>query len=361
MAGTENKSFYSFDDPELELKDFITLMFERTDEDGILYIPGWHYDAPGQGFSEDLHTDEKDSYRCLVNWNLADYEHFMDVARSHVAVIRFLAEKFGNLLDIQSPDDFKKQVNDDTFLKFWNDYLCPFSSDKFDTERLYDIEDRMDVSEYVKVIAGNLSKGAVLDDYERSFLANYLNVTVTFEEEEYYHKYISAIYAQAQARIGGKICAYDVIIRSRRLYRLILLNAPYVVVFREVKQLVAAMLLNRYGISRETVGNTRRLQIEREEQMTEEELDELYRPKKGNSQKSLLPLFVYSILKTKSDSKHHLRQKDILEELKNPPYELFIERKALSRTIQSLVEAYQFAIMSDNTGIWIDQSQPKNL
>ena len=56
-----------------------------------------------------------------------------------------------------------------------------------------------------------------------------------------------------------------------------------------------------------------------------------------------------------------LRQKDILEELKKPPYELFIERKALRRTIQSLVEAYQFAIMSDGTGIWIDQSQPKDI
>ena len=51
-----------------------------------------------------------------------------------------------------------KQVNDDTFLEFWNDYLRPFSSDGFDTERIYDIEDRMDISEYVKVIAGNLSR-----------------------------------------------------------------------------------------------------------------------------------------------------------------------------------------------------------
>lgn len=361
MSNIANKTFYSFDDPELELKDFITLMFERTDEDGVLYIPGWHYDAPGQGFSEDLHTDENDSYRCLVNWNLADYEYFIDEARAHVAIICFFAEKLGDLIDIQSTEDFKKQVNDDTFFKFWNDYLRPFSYDKFDIERLQDIEDRMDVSEYVKVIAGNLSKGAPLDDFERSFLSDYLNVSVSDDEKEYYHKSVSDLYSQAQARIGGKICAYDVIIRSRRLYRLMLLNAPYAVVFTEAKQLVAAMLLNRYGISRETVSNTRRLQIEREEQMTEEELDELYRPKKGNSQKSLLPLFVYSILKTKSDSKHHLRQKDILEELKNPPYELFIERKALSRTIQSLVEAYQFAIMSDGTGIWIDQGQSKDI
>ena len=43
----EKEIYDSMSDSNLSPADFITLMFERTDEDGILYIPGWHYDRPG--------------------------------------------------------------------------------------------------------------------------------------------------------------------------------------------------------------------------------------------------------------------------------------------------------------------------
>ena len=46
-------------------------MLERTDEDGILYIPGWHYDIPGN-------SDEENSYRCRVNWNISDCEKTLE-------------------------------------------------------------------------------------------------------------------------------------------------------------------------------------------------------------------------------------------------------------------------------------------
>lgn len=67
------------------------------------------------------------------------------------------------------------------------------------------------------------------------------------------------------------------------------------------------------------------------------------------------------ILKMKTDSKHHLRKQDILEELQQYPYELFVERKAVSRTVESMVEQHAFAIFSDNTGVWIDQESPKEV
>ena len=361
MTEFENEPFHSFDDPELELDDFITLMFERTSEEGVLYIPGWHYDGPGQGFSEDQHTDENDSYLCHVDWNLSNYEELLQTVKVHVALLRFLSKLHPDLLSIENPVKAEKELKEKEFIDFWKKYLCPLSPEGFDYNKLYDIEDRMDVSEYVKTIAGNFSKGVELDEFEKSFLADYLDTKVTPEEEDYYHSYVSAIYKEAEERIGGGLCAYDVVIRTRRLFRLLALKAPWVVVIREARFLAAAMLLNRHGKSRETVGNYQRLRIEREERMSEEELDEIYRQKKGNSPKSLLPLFIYQILKTKTDSKHHLRKNDILEELQKYPYELFVERKAVSRTVESMAEQYQFSVFSDRTGVWIEQEKPKSI
>ena len=79
--------------------------------------------------------------------------------------------------------------------------------------------------------------------------------------------------------------------------------------------------------------------IDEYENMTDEEIDAYYRPRKTNSRKSLLPLFVYLILKERSDPEHPLRQQQIVELLERPPYEITVERKALSRVIHSLVDS----------------------
>ena len=58
------KIINSMDDINLTPTDFITLMFERTDEDGVLYIPGWLYSRPGWESDAPGSTDENDSFRC---------------------------------------------------------------------------------------------------------------------------------------------------------------------------------------------------------------------------------------------------------------------------------------------------------
>ena len=91
------------------------------------------------------------------------------------------------------------------------------------------------------------------------------------------------------------------------------------------------------------------------ELMTEEELDELYRPQKANTRKSLAPLFVYEILSKHSNSKTHLRQNDILKKLSEYPYEISLERKALSRIIHNLTDSPHYAVFQDKSGVWVDK------
>lgn len=69
--------------------------------------------------------------------------------------------------------------------------------------------------------------------------------------------------------------------------------------------------------------------------MTDEEIDEFFRPKKQNSRKSLSPLFVFQILQNDSNPEKYLTQAQILKQLENH-YEITLERKALSRILHNL-------------------------
>ena len=131
------------------------------------------------------------------------------------------------------------------------------------------------------------------------------------------------------------------------------LGAPEIIINHEARTLAAAMLLHQHGVSREVVDNRIRMRLEVMEMMEEEQLDEMYRPRKMNGRKSLAPLFVYEIISKNSSSKKHLRQQEILQELEKYPYEITLERKAVGRMIQNLVDS-QYGIYSDKTGVWMD-------
>lgn len=93
-----------------------------------------------------------------------------------------------------------------------------------------------------------------------------------------------------------------------------------------------------------------------EYELSDEELDELYRPKKQNNRKHSLPLFVYLILKEKSSFKKKMSQSQIINELFEK-YELEIERKALARTIHD-IEDENIGIHSHRKGgAWYEQNE----
>lgn len=322
-------------------EEFITLMFERTSEDGILYVPalyrteaGWFYGVP------DFYEEE--SYRCKMDWNLFKYEKIVDDVKMHIDTIRRIVKNKDSALSGKD-------------LEFYNKYLKDFDIADIDEEKVDDISERIDITAWVKYIAKQISEGEEISDYDRSSLAEFANVVVTKEEHDYFDKYVDAVFSDAEKRVGGSVCSYKVISFSRRLAKLYELDAPEIVTKNEERLLAQSIVLNRFCKSYEVVDNTVRLHIERLESMDESELDEMFRPQKMNSPKSMAPLFVYSILKDKSSAKKHLRQQEILKELAKYPYEVSIERKALSRIIHNLAEYPQYAIFHDKTGVWVDQ------
>lgn len=335
----EEKVINSMDADMLSPFDLITLMFERTDEDGIVYIPAFNA------------SDE--DYRCRVDWNMAKYEKVLKKFEKHYNLIQQIAPFERQIEDAY--ESAKAVLGNDELLEFWNTYIRRFDIGNIDYEKVLDIDDRLETIELVRDIAEKLAGGKDLNVSDRNFLSEYMDIKVSDEEKQYRQKYVETVYRDAENRLGKKLCAYSVIIHSMRLCRLINLKAPEIITHNEACALASSMVLYEYGISRECVDNTRRLHIEKMELMSEEELDEISRPKKSNTRKSMAPLFVYSILKEKSSSKKHLRQQDILNELSKYPYEVMIERKALSRIIHNLIDSPNYAVFQDKSGVWIDQ------
>ena len=92
------------------------------------------------------------------------------------------------------------------------------------------------------------------------------------------------------------------------------------------------------------------------ENMTDEEIDEFYRPKKTNSRRTLAPLFIHDILKKYSSPEKHLSQNEIIEILSKDPYEIQIERKAVGRVIHLLADSGVGVICTPKYGTWYDEN-----
>ena len=92
-----------------------------------------------------------------------------------------------------------------------------------------------------------------------------------------------------------------------------------------------------------------------------DELDYLYRPKKRNNRKQMLSLFVYNILRKKTSRELHMSQQDIINCLQEMPYELTIERKALSRVIHGLEDEFLGIHSNPKGGAWYDASDDEIL
>lgn len=88
-------------------------------------------------------------------------------------------------------------------------------------------------------------------------------------------------------------------------------------------------------------------------ELSDEEMDELYRPKKQNSRKHSLPLFVYLILKEYSSYEKPLSQQQIIDILSSK-YELNIERKSLSRTIHDIEDENVGIYSLKSGGAWYE-------
>lgn len=88
------------------------------------------------------------------------------------------------------------------------------------------------------------------------------------------------------------------------------------------------------------------------EKLTESEknLDAKNRKKSMNSRKTLLPLYIYMILRNESNENHRLTGEDLIDRLTQSPYNLAVERKSLARTLKLLADTDLGIVAPDKRG-----------
>ena len=341
-------SFEPFDtmlEKDLTPQEYITEMFERTDEDGVLYLPASHT------YTGVLEPQPNYDYRCRMNWNLARYKAVLGKFNKVYEAIQIIGQ-IGKAL-WWSSDEAKERLNDAELYRIWHVYLCSFDTPLFSDEKIMDIHDRLESIALAQEIAMRFAEGNALEDCERKVLDDGLKTELSNEEVNYYNKYHCLQEEQSETRVGKNVYAYETVVFAQRLCRLIELGAPEVIINNEARRFAEMFVLHEYATEVKHASSAIREQKEKLEQMSEDELDEMDRERpQANSSKSLLPLFVHQILGKHSSSKKHLHQQEIIEFLKQPPYEIKVERKAISRTLYTLNNWFPDSVLCDKNGWW---------
>lgn len=324
-------------------EEFLEQMHDKRTEDGAVFFPA--------GFDDGTYRGDSFSYRCRLNWDVEDVKNVQsefNLLYNTIREIALSAEK------LDGTQENAKQILTSEQFSVWEAYLKDFGTEGFDTEKIQEIRERLTISKIVKDLTKRYSQGKKLGENEKDYLREYLDISVTPEEMKLYNEYSAFIANECEKRAGKGIAAYMLINRARRLYQLIVLKAPEKIVNFEACMLAAMLAVHRYGVSIDKVDDATRIYFEQFDTDDDDVLDELYKIKKTNKRKTLLPLFVFFIIMNHSDSEHHLRYNDIIAYLESE-YGVTIERKAVSRTVHALADS-QLSIYADpKLGVWVEK------
>ena len=171
---------------------------------GVLHFPKW-----------DADEDCGEYYVCKMDWTAADAEK---IVAEYAQLRASLAEIAGCYT---TDEDFvvkNAAVQADPWLSaLWDVYIRPFETENFDEDRISEIQEKLEEEE-----------------------------ALTAEEDDFYDRYCAAIYADCAKRLSGSVCTYETVIRAKRLTRLMIVNAPQIVLDHEASMLAAAMALRAY-------------------------------------------------------------------------------------------------------------------
>ena len=340
------KDFTSEFDKELKPVDYINLMFENTNEKGVLYIPGWYY-----------LNEPNYSLRCKIKWNYKDLEQTIFEFNELQSKIEKIAQVYRKADDDVS--NIKELLVDSELFPVYAKYFMPFRYLKASDKEIEDIADKIDTIKTVKTLEHKMWSNEDIEAYEKQLYQEYKDLKISKEESDLYSDYCRAFYDDCEEKVGAGVGAVDLVLRARRLCKVVEINAPSQIINHEACMLAAAYVVHKYASTMEKVNDSVRINTEKLSFMTEEEeeeyLDSLYRPKKRNNRKQMLSLFVYRILTQKTNPDKPMSQQEIINELQEMPYELTIERKALSRVIHGLEEEMMGIHSDPRGGAWYDR------
>jgi len=185
--------------------ELISKMFENTSEDGRLVVPGFPDDET------EIHSD----IQARMAWTEPDRAAAEAAFNSLFEALREIADQD---YDLDSTADTARRELGNPLFGVWKVYLQDFDYGELGKKAFFDIAERRDG-----------------DGAEKA-------------EEIAFRSLLESLEKQSALRLGRRICAYEFIRRAGRVYKLMVLNAPAIVVNEEAKVLAQALALNRYAV-----------------------------------------------------------------------------------------------------------------
>lgn len=329
MNGKTDDGFVSIR-ADLDYGEFLQTMFERIDENGLVYIPG----------QQSPERDDRDkTYRLRI------IPEKFDPQKMHGEITALIA-------------GIEREARYGLNGLIYEKYIKPFDAAGFNAEKIAAISEKVNITQNNRRLTGAISRGKMLSQKAADYLKQNIGVTLSVEEYELYGAYIQNLCAQSEKRLGAKGRFALMLIYKTQQYYAMLKNGAEEKSLRETRRNIAADYVIAFAAADlKAISNTlinRYEKIMRWSELEDEDsLDEYFKLKKTNSSKSLAPLLVYFIIRDFTDSVFHLRQQDILD-LLELRYGLTLERKALGRIVHAL-EDMRLNIYTDRAnGIWME-------
>lgn len=184
----------------------LSLMFEKTDNDGNMYINKWPYD------NDSLAEHTERAYKCHMNWTRRDFNIY---AANFEALYKSIAE-FAKEGAIKADADFSyanQEPRNKKYLKTWSTYIKPLS---------------------------------VAQDFRVELLPG-TSLEPTNPKESFYDgANAKVMLLESGNRLKKSFKAYEVIMHARRLFRLIEISAPDCIVDHEARMLAETLAVNMF-------------------------------------------------------------------------------------------------------------------
>lgn len=193
---------------------YARFLFEHTDADGVLRLP--------KNFGEE--NEEFDRYdQFIMSWN---EDALVQLTAEFEALYAGL-ERIAGVYDQLAGDEesVREILGSPELFDIWHAYIRGWDLSGLDEKAVAAVE---------KSISLDGGEGELSEEEEQ--LA-----------AQYHSAYFDAITADCRRRVGGNICAYNMVIHAKRLCRLLALGAPQIIIRHDARMLIQYMALHAFS------------------------------------------------------------------------------------------------------------------
>lgn len=203
--------------------DFARALYDATDRDGNLCVPE-KFLYPNYGDEENDETEDDFFYTFQMPWNRDDLERLISEYQALYAALYEISQELQD-------DEREGMIDDETYVR-----------DALDDSALFDVWHTYVAEPWRSEFS--VDECAMLYSASMKELAN---EEMTPEEARLSERFNERRAEESAKRLGGNHFSYEVRLRARRLYRLLSLGAPKIVIEDEERHLISFLALWKYA------------------------------------------------------------------------------------------------------------------